>query len=198
LVFIDFLMLDPKSLLSHFDLDRATIAGRPRVERRLSDLRGCFASPTAFEAALAQGNPLIYAVASIEPAGGEGDLHYGLGMIMPGRVGEEYWMTKGHLHAWRPAAEFYIGLRGEGVMLLEDEATGASQMVPLTPHGVVYVPGSTAHRTMNTGREPLLYLGVYPARAGHDYQAIAEKNFRCCVVARDGQPTMVERSSLSR
>lgn len=180
-------------LLSRFDLDSATIAGRPRLERRLSDLRGCFHDAAAYETALAAGDPLVYTVASVEPAGGEGDLHYGLGMIMPGRVGEEYWLTKGHLHAWRPAAEFYIGLRGEGMMLLEDESSAGARMLPLSPHGVVYVPGHTAHRTMNTGPEPLLYLGVYPARAGHDYSSIAKKNFRHCVVARAGRPTLIER-----
>lgn len=185
-----------EALLSRFNLDTATIDGRPRLERRLSDLRGCFRDTAAYDAALAAGNPLVYAVASVEPAGGEGDLHYGLGMIMPGRVGEEYWLTKGHLHAWRPAAEFYIGLRGEGVMLLEDESTGEARLVPLAANGVVYVPGHTAHRTMNTGTEPLLYLGVYPARAGHDYSTIAAKNFHHCVVERAGRPALVERSSL--
>lgn len=180
-------------LLSRFDLDLATIEGRPRVERRLSDLRGSFRDPAAYEAALAAGDPLVYAVASVEPANGDGDLHYGLGMIMPGRVGDEYWLTKGHLHAWRPAAEFYIGLSGKGMMLLEHEVTGETQLVPLERHGVVYVPGYTAHRTMNTGTEPLLYLGIYPARAGHDYSTIARRNFRHCVVDRDGQPTLIDR-----
>ena len=33
---------------------------------------------------------------------------------------------------------------------------------------------------MNTGNVPLTYLGVYPAKAGHDYAAIAGRNFRCC------------------
>ena len=188
-------MLPPiDSLLSRFDLDSGTIAGRPRVERRLSDLRGCFRDAAAFEAALAEGNPLVYAVASIEPGAGEGDLHYGLGMIMPGRVGDEYWMTKGHLHSWRPAAEFYVGLRGAGHMLLEDESTGDTRLVPLEANGVVYVPGHTAHRTMNTGTEPLLYLGIYPARAGHDYSTIAQKNFAHCVVARPEGATLIPRA----
>jgi glucose-6-phosphate isomerase, archaeal len=187
-------MIPPlENLLSRFDLDTASIGGRPRLERRLSDLRGCFRDPAAYEAALAAGDPLVYTVASVEPGSGEGDLHYGLGMILPGRVGDEYWLTKGHYHAWRPAAEFYIGLRGEGHMLLEDEATGEARFLPLTPHGVVYVPGHTAHRTMNTGSEPLLYLGIYPARAGHDYGSIAESNFRHVVIERDGLPTLLPR-----
>jgi len=122
---------------------RAVIPRRPRsVQRHLHDLRGCFADTNAFESAAAAGNPLLYSSLQSNPPGGEGDLHYGVGPLMPGKIGDEYFMTKGHLHAWRPAAEFYLGLAGEGVMLLEDEATGESRMVELRPHSVVYVPGT--------------------------------------------------------
>jgi glucose-6-phosphate isomerase len=183
-------------LLSQFDPDTGTIGDAPVTRRYLSDLRGSFNDQTLYDTALAGGDRLVYTVAAIEPAMGEGDLHYGLGVIFPGKIGDEYHLTKGHLHAWRPAAEFYIGLKGSGMMLLEDEHTGESRMVPLTPNGVVYVPGNTAHRTMNVGDEPLVYLGVYPARAGHDYGSIATKNFRNVVVQRDGVPTMIERSDL--
>lgn len=189
-------MMKLDQLLSRFDPATGEIDGVKATQRNLSDLRGCFANEGAFEAALAQGNPLLYRVGSIEPARGAGDLHYGAGILMPGKIGKEYFMTKGHLHAWRDAAEIYIGLTGEGVMLLEDEATGESRMVPLKPHHAVYVPGSTAHRTMNTGSVPLTYLGIYPAAAGHDYGAIARKNFRCVVVERNGQPVMLERNAL--
>lgn len=186
-------LIDPERLLSSYNPATGELARTKPVERRLADLRGCFAGAAAYEAALTAGNPLLYRVASVEPAAGEGDLHYGVGCLMPGKIGDEYFLTKGHLHAWRPAAEFYFGLTGEGVMLLEDEATGESRMVPLHPHHAVYVPGHTAHRTMNTGSTPLTYLGVYPARAGHDYGAIAQRNFRCVVVERAGQPTLIER-----
>lgn len=176
-----------------FDPQRGTIEGAKVVERRLSDLRGYFVDEGAYEAALAQEDSLVYTVSSVRPAEGEGQLHYGLGMIMPGRIGAEYYLTKGHFHAWRPAAELYIGLRGEGVMLLEDEATGESKLVPLMPNSAVYVPGFTAHRTINTGKVPLTYLGVYPAQAGHDYGLIAERNFRKVVLAVDGKPTLRDR-----
>ena len=142
------------------------------------------------------GDPLLYRVSAFEPAGGDGDLHYGAAIVMPGRIGAEYFMTKGHLHAWREAAEFYIGLSGEGVMLLEEEDSGASRLAPLQPNAVVYVPGRTAHRTMNTGNVPLTYLGVYPAKAGHDYAAIAARNFRAVVLERAGRPALIQRNSL--
>lgn len=191
-------MLAPDQLLSRIDLDAAAISERPRVERRLSDLAGVFADSAAYELAVSRENSLVYAVSSVEPGAGEGDLHYGLGMIMPGRIGDEYWQTKGHLHAWRPAAELYVGLRGEGAMLLEDETTGQSRLVPLLPQALVYVPGHTAHRTVNTGSEPLLYLGIYPARAGHDYASIATRNFRHVVAERGGRPTLVPREEYQR
>lgn len=186
-------MLDPEKLLSQFNPAAGEIVGALAVKRYLHDLRGCFADAAAFDAAAATGNPLIYSVGAVEAASGDGDLHYGAGLLMPGKIGDEYFMTRGHLHSWRAAAELYIGLSGEGVLLLEDEVTGESRMVPLRPNGVVYVPGHTAHRTMNIGPTPLTYLGVYPAKAGHDYGAMAKRNFRSMIVERNGRPTLIER-----
>lgn len=186
-------MLSLDKLLTRYNPQTGEMPGATMVQRHLSDLRGCFADTTAYETALATVDPLLYSVGAVEPASGDGDLHYGVGMLMPGKIGDEYFMTKGHLHSWRPAAEFYFGLTGEGVMLLEDEATGECRMAPLQPNGVVYVPGHTAHRTMNVGKTPLTYIGVYPAKAGHDYSTIAKTNFRCVVAERDGKPTMIKR-----
>lgn len=187
------LNLTTADLGSQFDVEQGTIAGAVTLARCLSDMRGYFADEEAYARAAAADDPLLYSVASVAPDDGDGALHYGIGRIEPGRVGAEYYMTKGHLHAWRPAAEYYIGLRGSGVMLLEDEAGTQATMVPLTPNSAVYVPGHTAHRTVNTGDVPLIYLGIYPARAGHDYGVIAERNFRHVVIERDGVPVMVAR-----
>jgi glucose-6-phosphate isomerase, archaeal len=180
-------------LSTSFNVDTGEIDARPSAKRRLSELRGAFADTAAYEAALRDGDPVVYMVTSVEPGQGDGQLHYGLGVLMPGRVGAEYYLTKGHLHAWRPAAEVYIGLSGEGAMLLEDEQSGETTLAPLRANSVVYVPGSTAHRTINTGDTPLVYIGVYPAAAGHDYGAIAERNFQQVLAAIDGRPTLIDR-----
>lgn len=177
-----------------FDPTTALIEGAPVSERRLSDLKEYFADQKAVREILATSDPVLYRVYSVDTANGEGDLVYGVGVVMPGKVGAEYFMTKGHYHAWRPAAEFYFGLSGEGYMLLEDEATGASRAVPLRPNSSAYVPGSTAHRTINTGDVPLVYIGVNAARAGHDYASIAERNFLKVMVERDGVPALLDRS----
>jgi glucose-6-phosphate isomerase len=183
--------LNVDALLGRFDPQAGTLAGAKRVERRLSDLKGAFLDEAAYAAACAEGDPLVYSVEAIEPGSGDGDLHYGVGLIQPGRIGREYFMTKGHLHRWREASELYIGLGGKGVMLLEDEATGESRMLPLEPGMAVYVPGHTAHRTANVGDKPLTYIGVFPARAGHDYGA----NFRFAIVDEGGEPRMIRRDA---
>ncbi len=185
--------IKPEDLFVQYSLDTAALGARPMVKRYLADVQGCFADTEAYQAALAQGNPLLYEVTAVEPASGDGQLHYGLGILYPGKIGNEYYLTKGHYHSHRPAAEIYIGLKGEGAMILEDEATGETKLVPLLANSAIYVPGHTAHRTVNTGSEPLVYLGIYPSNAGHDYGAIANKNFRMLVVERNGKPELIER-----
>ena len=169
------------------------LENRPATSRRLSDLRGLFIDEAAFDAALAKDDPVLYSVSSVEPASGEGQLHYGLGVLYPGCIGDEYFFTKGHYHSQRAAAEIYIGLQGSGAMLLEDEKSGEAKLVPLEANAVVYVPGHTAHRTINTGDKPLSYIGIYSSNAGHDYAPIAKNNFVHALVKRDGQPVLIKR-----
>lgn len=175
------------------DLERFLAGDTPRAERFLHDLAGCFENAATYDQACADGNPLVYTVSSITPGAGAGALHYGLGMIQPGRVGDEYYLTRGHLHSWRAASEVYVGLRGAGMMLLEDERDGTCRAHPLEANTVVYVPGYTAHRTVNTGAEPLVYLGIYPAEAGHDYGALKTENFKQVVVATPDGPRVRPR-----
>lgn len=189
-------MLPKFSLTEWYDNATGRLLGnRPVVERHLSDLQGCFADESAYAALLSRENPLLYTVTAVDHSEGKGDLHYGLGVLHSGKVGAEYFMTKGHLHSWREAAEVYIGLSGRGVMLLEDEVSGESRLEPLEANSIVYVPGRTAHRTMNVGDRPLVYLGVYPAKAGHDYGAIAKNNFRMIVAEENGRPVMIARNN---
>ena len=182
-----------------FDPVKATIEGHPVVERRLSQLHGIFADEDAYDEILKDRNdPLVYHVTSVTPVDGDGQLHYGIGMIMPGRIGQEYFMTRGHFHEWRMAAEIYIGLSGTGLMLLEDENDSTVRLMDLSPDSVVYVPGHTAHRTINTGTKPLTYMGIYPAGAGHDYGVLAKNNFSKVVIAQDDAPVLSDRKDYLR
>ena len=181
------------SLLHRFDPETGAVDGVPGISKRLADLRGTFADRAAYERALQEGNPVVYTVSTVTPGEGTGALHYGLGILFPGIVGDEYYMTRGHYHSMRAAAEVYVGLKGEGRMVLEDDNTGNSRVVELLPDSIVYVPGHTAHRTVNVGSTPLVYLGIYPADAGHDYGEIARRNFRMMIIKKNGKPLAMGR-----
>lgn len=165
----------------------------PATERWLSHLAGVFVDGDSYQQALSGGDCLVYRVTSIEENTGDGQLHYGLGVLLPGRVGDEYFMTRGHIHAWRPAAEVYVCLQGQGIMLLQDERTGECNPAPLSPSQLVYVPGHCAHRTINTGSEPLIYWGILASQAGHDYASVVEKPFRKVVIHTENGPVVMDR-----
>lgn len=180
-----------------FDPLTGSIDGRAPTSRYLADVGTSFADRQACTQLVAT-NPLVYQVTQVEDHSGDGQIHYGIGIIFPGKVGREYFMTKGHLHEWRPAAEVYIGLRGRGMMLLEDERTGECRAVPLEANSTVYVPGFAAHRTVNVGDEPLVYWGILSSAAGHDYGSVGERNFRKVVVEKDGSPVVMDRDEFLR
>jgi glucose-6-phosphate isomerase len=162
-------------------------------QRWLSQLKASYSDQAAYARQAAAGDTLIYQVSNVEAAEGDGQLHYGLGVLMPGRVGDEYYLTRGHIHAWRPAAEVYVCLSGQGMMLLEDAASGASSAIEMSPQQVIYVPGNTSHRTINTGDTPLGYWGVLSRQAGHDDSYVEEHGFRDVVVAVECRPVVMPR-----
>lgn len=174
---------------------QGTIEGGHGSERRLSDLVDAFLDADAASERAASDNPVVYRVSTLEGPQIEGALSIGVGWLAPGTVGQEYFLTRGHFHAWRPAAEFYLGLSGEGAMVLESDE--GDRVVRLAAGEVVYVPGDTAHRTVNTGDTPLVYAGIYPALAGHDYGSIAETNFRQVVLASPDGPRVALRTEVA-
>jgi glucose-6-phosphate isomerase len=154
------------------NLQDGTIAGARAVTKRyLTDLRGFFADPAA-EQAMSAENPLIYEVfeATDNPEV-TGHLLYSTTVIRPGKVGDEYFMTKGHYHALEDRAELYFGLLGEGVLLLQNP-DGEVNTQLMTPGVAAYVPPYWGHRTINTGAENFVFLAVYPAEAGHTTESL--------------------------
>ena len=101
-------------------------------------------------------------------------------------------MTKGHFHEILETAEVYYTLSGEGYMLMETPE-GEWRAEPLSPGRALYVPPRWAHRSINTGREPLVTFFVFRSDAGHDYGTIEQKGYRRLVVeGPDGRPQIVE------
>ena len=88
-------------------------------------------------------------------------------------------------------SEIYYGLSGHGMMLMETPE-GQVDWKEIGPGEALYVPGRWAHRSINTGTEPLVMFFVYRGDAGHDYGTIEEKGYRKLVVERDGRPAVID------
>ena len=176
------------------DRETGALASPERVyERHLSQMVEMYEDAEAARAAMAD-DPVIYRVYEKKIPELAGELQWCMSVTLPGKIGREYYMTKGHYHQVRDTAEIYLCVRGEGYMLMEtkDGRTSAEQM---RPDVAVYVPAGWAHRSINTGAEPLISFCVYPGNAGHDYGAIETEGFRKRIVQIDGKPTIIDRDS---
>lgn len=146
--------------------------GSGRYEKRLSDLVGLYADAAAFDALLKQGDRVVYAVEDLKPSTASGDMIFGVTRMVPGTVGGEFFMTRGHIHAIANRPEIYYGESGSGLMLLESPA-GETRIVEIAPRVVCYVPPYWIHRSVNVGSDDLVMTFAYPADSGQDYDIIA-------------------------
>lgn len=181
----------------YFSLNNGLSDSRPSLKRHLSKMRGMYADDRAFEAMLSQGDELLYEFYDLAVPEAEGNLAFGTSIVYPGKVGDEYFMTKGHFHTILDTAEVYYCIGGKGLMLMENPE-GDWDAQDFTPGRAVYVPGRYAHRSINTGTEPLITFYVFRADAGHDYGTIETKGFRKIVVEREGRPAIEDNPKWSQ
>jgi glucose-6-phosphate isomerase len=169
------------------------------IQRFLSKLTGMFYDRAAAERHLQEhGDVLLYEVYEKKIPEADGELQFCSSITHPGKIGDEYFMTKGHFHARRDTAEVYYTIRGRGYMLMETEDGSQFELGEMLPGRTVYVPPFWAHRSINIGDEPLISLPVYPGDAGHDYGSIETAGFKHVVVERSGKPTVIENPRYGR
>ncbi len=162
------------------------------VVRKLSDMEGYYHDTASYDALLAEGDIPLYEVYQILRPESSGELLNGLSILHAGKVGDEYFMTKGHFHRVLDTAEVYYCLQGQGMMVMEDPE-GQCAVEVLRPGRVLYVPPRWAHRSVNTGTDTdLVTFYVFPGHAGHDYGSIQERGFRKQVIESNGQPKVVD------
>lgn len=146
-----------------------------RYRKTLGDLQGLYEDDAAFERLLAQRgtDAVMYEVTDHKPSSDAGDMIIGVTRMIPGKVGREYFLTRGHIHAKANRPEMYYGEAGYGLMLLESP-DGEVRVVEMRPRTVCYVPPFWIHRSVNVGAEDLVMTFAYPADSGQDYDIIAK------------------------
>lgn len=161
-----------------------------KTTRHLKDLKGIFLDEDSF-LNMPQ-DTLAYEVSSFMPEkeGTPGGLYFGITYIYPGKVGNEYFMTKGHFHSQIDRSEFYWGIKGEGMLILMDQnrRVWAERVFPGSLH---YIPGGIAHRVANTGNQLLSFAACWPSDAGHNYEEIAVNGFEKRLIDQNGIPCLI-------
>ena len=134
--------------------------------RRLGDLAYLFADPAA---AKADPDREVYRTSTAPGPAIQGHLGLCLTTIRPGCVAGELHMTHGHVHR-RPEGEVYLGLTGHGGVVLSHD--GRVRWLSLGPAQVVVIPPDWIHRSINTGRQDFVFLSVFPALSGTNYEPV--------------------------
>jgi glucose-6-phosphate isomerase, archaeal len=176
----------PEPGLIALGLDGVMTGATSSYEKRLGDMGGVYRDDAAYRSAVADKGTdfLVYRVEEHRNVDGEGALIIGTSTLQPGRYGDEFAVTRGHLHAKADRAELYFCLSGTGVMLLET-LDGRSEALPITAGEAVHVPGHWVHRSVNVGDEPFVTLFCYGADAGQDYELISRAGGMASLVVAD-------------
>ena len=155
--------------------------------RKVSDLSKMFFDQSAVNEIIHSGDRLVYQIRYYPFITRNSDMALGTTMILPGKVGSEYHMTKGHFHEALNQPEIYHCVQGEGflqMMTLEGDYVSA----PWTVDTITHIPPNFAHRVVNTGSIPLVFVASFHLAAGHVYGPIESKGFKYIIVEKDGRP----------
>ena len=176
----------------YFDLFKTGLSfSQLDTRRMLSNMKGMYADDKAYEEMLAKGDVPVYDFFESGAPEHPGDVAFGTSIVYPGKVGNEYFMTKGHFHTILETAEIYICIQGHGYML-EENPEGDWDAVEMTPGKAVYCPKRWAHRSVNVGNEPLVTFFAFRGDAGHDYGTIETKGYRKLIVEQNGKPAIID------
>jgi glucose-6-phosphate isomerase len=183
---------NPRPFATRIDLDSGLMSTYERHSvRRSSDMAGYFDSDPEGD------DHLIYEYFEREVPAEEGQIVQNITVLYPGTVDDEYFMTKGHYHANERCSEVYLCLNGRGHLLMQTRS-GETDVQEYGRGVSIYVPPGWAHRSVNSGDEPLVLFALYPADSGHDYASIAEEGFWARVFRDEsGLPVLVPRRDRS-
>jgi len=163
------------------------------IIRKLSDVVDVFQDKEAVKEVLKE-NPIIYKVYNVQIPEESGHLQHCISIVYPGKIGNEYYMTKGHFHKINETSEIYLTLKGRGKLVMQTPDQKL-KVLDMKEGSISYIPPYWAHRTVNIGDEPLIFFGVYRGDAGHDYGIIEEKGMAKIVIERNKNTVVLNNSN---
>ncbi|VTR54579.1 glucose-6-phosphate isomerase [Serratia fonticola] len=146
----------------------------------LGNLAGIFADRHAWQEMPAEF--AVYSVEMLPSPSQEGELFVGTTHLQAGKVGNEFFMTRGHFTSAvnRPSSTSGCAVRACSCCNIRTVTASLRQVFAGSVH---HIPSFTAHRLINIGDEVLSALAVWPTVAGHDYIALQPQGFKLRVFA---------------
>ena len=96
-----------------FDFDLGEFSPKEKTAtRKVSDLAMMFHDKAAVDAAIKKDDPLVYEIFYYGFKTSLSDMALGTTRIQVGKVGDEYYMTKGHFHEAKDQPEIYFCVKG--------------------------------------------------------------------------------------
>jgi glucose-6-phosphate isomerase len=142
--------------------------------KRIGELDGIYADQKSFEQVVqSRSDEIAYRVNELRFTGQSNDLITGISVLNPGKVGSEFFMTRGHLHQRADRPETYYCLAGHGILLMET-LEGKVEAAEMRTGSLVYVPPFWIHRSVNVGSELFATLFSYPADAGQNFEIVRQ------------------------
>lgn len=146
--------------------------GEPISTRTVQDLREIWQTPPD-----PNDHRIVYRTYGMPGADRETpELLYASTVIEPGVVNGEYFVTRGHFHLKPERGEWMLVLSGAGKLVLRDRE-GSAWTEEAQPGSTHLIDGRHAHRVVNTGDVPLVFVVTWLADCGHDYDSIRREGF---------------------
>ena len=181
------LLKEDHPLSVQFDFEKGEFSPyQKRAERKLSDLSMMFQAKEIVKQVVEKDDPLIYEIFYYGFQTSLSDMALGVTRIQSGTIGGEYYMTKGHYHQAHDQPEIYFCVKGNGYLLLETR-DGEFRAEKWTRGTISHIPPMWAHRVVNIGTEPLVFVATYHLAAGHEYEPVVKRGFLKRVIEENGK-----------
>jgi glucose-6-phosphate isomerase len=181
-----------KSKSIRFNLATGLSPELESTKRLLSAMEGMYLNNERLKEMIREEDTIVYEFYDLEIPEHPEELAYGTTIVYPGKVDNEFFMTKGHFHSKLETAEIYYCIKGHGYLLMENPE-GEVELQEMSSGISVYVPPRYAHRSINiSNTEPFITFFTFRADAGHDYKTIETRGFRKLIVERHGKPELID------
>ncbi|MEM3074872.1 MAG: glucose-6-phosphate isomerase family protein [Candidatus Pacearchaeota archaeon] len=136
--------------------------------RKLKDLKGIFMNFNLSEKKIL--NEIVYETYTKKLS----PINLTLTILYPGKINEEFYMTKGHIHKTK-TPEFYILIEGKGILLTQKGNKIKTTNMKRGKIELIY--GDWAHRIINTGNKKMKVMTIYHENSKPDYNITFKRRF---------------------